>query len=479
MPIQRITANQFAAIIANGITDRDNTWDVTQGEVPDLCMFPQGGALESAHDDSRKVSLMLTLSNAQEFDGPFEVDLEGIVLNEGLTRIQGGQASASAVFSRSSAPSSDTTVQRGYPIATAADEATGLTITFVATQDVTMFAASASSYFNIATKRYELTVPVVAVVEGVQGAVAANRINRPLRPLVGFDSVTNPTSATGGRDRETNQALIDRYLIAIIGRELSTNTGVKKVVVDDFPDVSGVLVVSGTNPLLTRAGTTAGAVDTYLIGSEELEQVESPPYIGAGQLIPLSFTPVDTIESVQDLSTGTTFTVGVDYDVIFDTTGVARSTRGMDGIRFRFTGAAPAIGAPVTITYTYNNLVRRLQVALETDDFEVEGRDLLFKEGTAVPIILNAQLKVLSGFSSSAVLNAVRTAILNFFGTLGLGDPVQGSDIQGVVRQVSGVDNFIFTRLTRSTVPSGTADININPNEYATLATGDLTIVLI
>ncbi len=480
MPIEKLSSSQFAEFIRQGILQRDSTMDVAVGPIPDLTINPQARVLERQHDDVRKVSLMMTLSAASEFEGAFEVDLEGIVFNEGLTRNLGSQATATVVFSRSAAPSSDIRVQRGFPIGTLPDEASGTTITFVTTEERTMFAASASSFFNIETQRYELSVPGVAVVEGSEGRVGPDRVTRALRPLVGFDGATNPLAAAGGRDRETNQELIDRYLIAIIGRRLATSTGAEKVITDDFPDVEDVLIVSGTNPLLTRAGDTAGAVDAYLIGDDVLEATENPTFLGQGQLIQVTQPPLVEVVTVQDLSTATVFTEGTDYEVVLDVTGISESARAVEGIRFLFTGSAPSIGSPVSITYTYNNLIRRLQTELEQDDKLVHGRDLLFKQGVEVPITITADLRVVAGFNTTLVKDAVDAAIIDFVNeTLRLGDDVERSDIQGVVRQISGVDNFIFTRITRSTVPSGIADIEIEDNEYATLAVADLATTLI
>jgi uncharacterized phage protein gp47/JayE len=479
VPIEKVSASQFAEQIQLGILDRDRTWDVYVGEIPDLVVNPHAAVLERQNDRTRKLSLMMTLSNPDEFAAEYEIDLDGIVYNEGMTRSQGSQATANLTFSRSTPPSADLRVQRGYPVATLPDESTGQTITFVVTEERTMPVATASSYLNIDTNRYELrNVPVVAVIEGSDGRVGPRRITRPLRPLLGFDSVTNEVAASGGRDKESNAELIDRYLISILGRRLTTNDGAKKATIDDFPSVEDALVVGGTSGLITRAGDTAGAVDAYIVGSETLESVENPTYLGAGQLIQVEAPPITEVLSVQDLSTGATpFTEGTDYEVVYDETGVAKSSRAVEGIRFLFTGSAPTIGNPVTITYTYNNLIRRLQTSFELDDRKSEGRDLLYKEGTEVPIALEALLVVESGFNTDTVQTAVVNAIDDFINnTLKLGDDVEESDIQGVVRQISGVDNFIFNRLSRLAVTSGVGDIEIEVNEYATIDAGDLQV---
>ena len=477
MPVQRVSTSQFADIIAAGILGRDGSFpDLGPGEVADLVVNPQAAALALQHRDIQQVGAMLSLSDASIFTG-YELDLEGIAFNEGLTRDLGGQATTTATFYRSTPPTVDLPVPRGFPIGTLPDASTGLAITFVTSEAAVMLAASAASFFNITLRRYELTVPVVAIVEGTSSQAGAGRLTRPLRPLAGFTGVTNTRAASGGVDLETNQQLIDRNLIAVIGRELATPNGAKRVVLDDFSgDVDDVYLVYGTNPLLTRAGDTAGAVDAYIIGNAAVEQTESPHYLGANQLIPIAFAPLNEVLSVRDLSTGTTFVEGTDFDVVYDLTGVGNSQRAQDGVRFRPGGSAPAIGRPVTITYTYNSTIRRLQAEFELDTALVFGRDLLFREGTAVPISLAASLKVAGGFSSSLVLAADRAAILAFFAGLGLGDPVQGSDLQGVVRQVTGNDNFIITRLTESATPSGTADIDLVGNEYPTLASADLVI---
>lgn len=480
MPIDKINSSQFAELIRTAITQRDNTFEVTIGEIPDLCIEPQARVFERQHDDVRKVSLMMSLSSASEFDGEYTVDLEGIVYNEGIVRTTGTQATGTAVFSRAAAPTTDIVVQRGYPVGTAPDESTGLTLTFVTTEERTMESSSYASYYNATTQRYELSVPIVAVVEGSQGVVGAGRVNRTVRPLAGFDEVSNTTATSNGRDAETNQELIDRYSVAILGRRLATSSGVKKYILDKFPEVDDVYIAAGNDLLLTRAADDAGAVDAYITGEELQTATESPAYPGAGQLIPVDYSPVVEVTSVQDLTGPTTFTEGTDYDVVYDDTGNEHSNRAVDGVRFKFTGSAPVVGYPVTINYSYNNLVRRIQTETEQDDVEVRGRDLLVKYGEDVAIIIDANMRVESSFETSLVQKAVETAIQSFINdTLKLGDDVEESDIQGVVRQISGVDNFIFTRLTRSTVSSGVGDIVIAGNEVATLAANDLTITLI
>lgn len=477
MPIDKISAAQFRTQIRQGITERTETHDVAFGPIRDVVIDPMATVLEDQNDRIRQVSLLVSLVNSTEFS---DDDLDALVFNEGLTRQAGSRATGTVVFSTVTVDITgpDLVVQRGFPIATLPDASTGTSITFVTTEERTLTAVNASSYFNIDTDRYELQVPVIATVEGSAGLVGASRINRPLRPLNSFDEVSNTTATTGGRDRETNAELIDRYLLAVLGRDLTTPTGVRRFALDNFPDTVDVLTVFGSNPLLTRTDTNAGAVDAYVLGSSTVTRRENLTYLGVNQLMTVSFPPLVSVTSV--VEGATTFIEGTDYEVVFDDSDLAGSTRATEGVRFLAAGTQPsAPGAAVTVTYTSNQLIRNLQTEFELDNVFVFGRDLLIKEGLQVDIILEADLRVSSGFSTSTVSSAVNTAVLDFINALNLGDDVEESDIQGAVRRVSGVDNFIITRLVRSATDTGATDVLIADNEYARIAQADLVITLI
>lgn len=479
MPIDKVSAAQFAQAITAGIASRDATLDTTIGPIPDSSIQPQAAVLEQQNDRTRQLSLMLSLANGAAFNG-FEADLEGIAFNEGMTRNPGAASSLIEVFSRTAAPTADLLVQRGYPLGSQPDASTGATVVYVASEKATLPAATANSFFNLVTQRYELSVPYISVVQGINTQVGPNRVNRFLQPPNGFDSATNPAAAVGGRDQETNQQLINRYLLGVVGRQLGTPNGIKRAVLSQFAGVSGLFVVFGTNPLLTRAATDAGAVDVWIKGSANLQTIENHPFLGVGQLIVVGLPPLVDIVSVS--SGATVYVAGTDYVQTNDTSGVSRSTRETAGVTFLPGGPnpLPAVGDVVTVTYTFDNLIRALQAEFETDgETEELGRDLLFRRGIEVPIIHQAQLRVTTGSNATTVLAAVRAAVLTFINGLGMGDAVEGSDIQAVVRAISGVDNYVITRLTRSTVLVGTSDIAIGGNEFATLSSANLLVTLV
>lgn len=477
MPVEKITASQFVDQLRAGISARTEEHDVGYGPIRDIVIDPVASVLEQQNDRIRAVSLLLSLQDPNNLS---EDDLDGIVFNEGLRRINGSKATATLTFSTTLVDPSgpDLVIQRGFPVATTPDTSTGETVTFVTTEARTLPVASRASFFNISTQQYEISVPVQATAEGSVGRVGATRIRRPLRPLVGFDSVSNASAAEGGLSRETNADLINRYLLAVLGRNLATPTGIEKYARDNFPDVIDVGLVYGADALLTRQSSEAGAVDAYLIGEQLVTRTENLEFYGFNQLLPVSFAPLHVVSSVT--AGATTYTVGTDYEVVFDATGAAGSTRAVEGIRFLSTAASPpAAGSAVTVEYTSNNLIANLQATFDQDNVRVLGRDLLWKEGIQVAVVLEARLRVAAGFSTTTVSAAVTSAIQDFINALDLGDDVELSDLQGEVRRIPGVDNLLIDRLVRDAAATGAADLAIGANEYARITVADLVVTLI
>lgn len=481
MPLDAVTAATWADRIRQGIADRDAALDRFYGPVANIGVGPQANVLGQMHSDVRKVAALLSLEDASEFDGDFESDLDGVVFNEGLVRSPGGAAQVTLVFSRASRPTRDLPVRRGFAVATLEDEG-GQVVNFVVTEDRTLRLATASSAFNPTTRRYELSVPAVAAVSGVAGRVGPNRVTRPLQPLVGFDEVTNPAAAEGGRDRETNQELVSRFLLAVRGRERSTRTGLERYLRDTYRNIEDLSIVgSAASP---RAGETPGAVDIYILGEEVTAQVENLAFDAANRLIPLSNAPVVGVDLVRDLAQGITYVEGQDFVVALDASLVGGSARAVDGIQFLATAAQNLPAGPVTIDYRYDNLTRRVQADNDTDENDVDGRDELFIRAVEVPIAITYTLRVRANFVRGTVKATVDALILDFVNApkrvpfVGsakrLGRPIEESDLQGAVRQISGIDNFIVRRLSPASVASGISDIEIAENAYASLSAIDL-----
>jgi uncharacterized phage protein gp47/JayE len=468
MPVNKITADQFVDNLESSILSRNDAHDVEIGPIADVITEPSGQVFESQNDRIRTVSQLILLDQSAVFE---DVDVESFVKNEELVRNLGGKSSGTEIFSRAAAPSVDITVQRGFPIATQPDTSSGETVVFVTTEEKTLPAATASTFFNLDTNRYELEVAIQATVAGKLGEVGPNRITRPLRTLVGFDDVYNRNRTSTVTDRETNTELIERYKLSILGTQLAGKNGLELFILSNFQDSGDVRIVTPGDPLITRSGINGNAVDAYITGSQSVTRQDTKEFIGIGQLIVLDNQPVQNITLISG------FIQNVDYEFIRDTSGVSNSIRAQDGIRFLSTATTlPTVGSNIVIDYEQNILVENIQNALTSDpDNIVGGQDQLIRTGTQIDIVIAATLTVLAGFSFTTIRTAVTTEIINFINALGLGDDVEQSDLQAVIRNISGVDNFIFTLMDR-TGGSGNSDVSINLNEFARTISTNITI---
>lgn len=477
MPIDRITSSQFATNIRNALLRRTRRYDTAYGPIPDVVISPVSSVLEDQNNNRlRRVSLLLSLQNPEEFE---EDDLDQLVFNEGIIRPEGSQATTTLTFRRSTpfSVSESGQIPRGTPVATAVDEASGQPITFITTEARSKANALAVLDPDTNLTVYEVNVPAVALVTGSDARVGPGQVTRPLRPLAHYDSVTNKQATQGGLDRYSNEELIELYLLAIASRQLSVPESAEFHARQQIPAAEDIHEVFGTDPLLERAATDAGAVDAYVVGDELVSTTENIVFLGTGQKMIVGLPPVVSIDSVVRTVGGDVFAEGDDYEVALDTSGVSGSVRAKDGIRF-ISGAAPAltIGEFVTVTYTYNNLIRRLQNYNEDREVKSSGSDKLYRLSERVDIFLAANLTVYANFTVEDIQDAVETAITDYINALKGGDNVEASDLQQVVRRLSGVDNFVVTRLTRDPTGIEAADVVINGNEHARIDEANLII---
>lgn len=466
MPVPKITAEQFATQLNDSIQNRNQAHDTEIGPIPDIVVEPEALILERQNDRIRTISRLILLDDQEDFE---DADVENFVYNEFLIRNEGGRSSTTVIFSRATAPQIDIPVQKNFPIATDPDESTGETVVFVTTEAKTLPVASAASYFNLETQRYELEVAVQATIGGRDGEVGPGKINRPLRPLSGFDKVENRSRSSVVSDRETNSELLERYKIAIVGSNIAAQNGLRLFIKSRFQDAGDVRVINAGDPLITRDSEDSGAIDVFITGAQDVTRSDTQEFLGIGQLIPLNYQPVRSIVNIPG------YILDTDYEFVKDTSGLSNSIRASDGIRFLAGGTVPTIGDSINIDYQQDILIANIQSALEDADYNVGGQDPLVRSGEQLDITLTATLVVLPGFSFSTIQGTVTTAIVDFVNSLGLGDAVEKSDIQAVVRGISGVDNFIFSILD-VVGETGNDDVSVEKNQFARIETGNITL---
>lgn len=476
MAFEAVTDAEMIRQLRAALLQRTREYDTGYGVIADL--FAAIGVVlrDQANNRVRRLSQLLTLSDPTVFT---DAEIDGRIISEGVTRPTGSAFTTELVFESDTQPSLPIIIERGFPVASVTTEGTSQSYVYVTTEAVNQVSIG-QELDDDGKTYYRVRVPAVSLFVGEAARVGPNRLTRPLRPLTQFSRVYNPAASEGGRNTYTNSELVELYLLALAGRQLASPTGLDFYVRDTFNQVDDVNVVYGSNPVITRASYDAGAVDVFILGTEAASTTDSVFYMGVGQTHVLSQQPIIDVTSVTRTSpSAATYTEGVDYEVVRDTTGLGGSTRARDGIRFLTTAATPpSEGDTLSIAYRYNNLIGRLQADALAPEAHVFGMDKLFRAATEVDVYISARLTVLPSFGTQTVSDLVRSSLLSYFDTLKMGraGAVEASDIQGVVRRLSGVDNFVITRLTRSATSNAVADIIPADNEKPILQTQNLVI---
>jgi hypothetical protein len=475
MALNRISASDFATMIIEGIASRDPSLDTRIGPIRDLQIDPVSEVLEQQNN---RVVYLSVLNSMKYADRVVPDDLDDIVFNEGVVRWSGSRSVATVTFSRAQAPTSNLIIPLNFPLSTPVDPGTGASIVFRTIESKTMFASAPLSYFNADTGKYEIDVLVASITVGATTTVGPYTITVFRRPIPGFDEVFNKEKTSSGKGLETNLDLADRYLLHVAGSKPGVPAGIKRSVLDNFSSVSDAYVVYGQNTAMTREQFDAGAVDIWVLGEQPSAKRYVTTYPGVETLIPLDRQPLMTVTAVRD-SVGNLFVQDTDYEIVTDVGEWSNSVLAQDGIKFLTTATTlPAnLLDPLIIDYSYNSLINILTSYYTQPEEYTMGQNQLFRWAQQVDLLIEANVKVRSG-NPSDVQNAVRTSIKNYINSLKLGDAVEEFDIDSVVAQVYGVDNFTYTTLAIST-GTGVADIAIGPNEYARIADPDLIINLI
>ena len=99
---------------------------------------------------------------------------------------------------------------------------------------------------------YALTIPLVAVTAGIDydvgpGVFSSTTLRNPY-----FKYAENTETFTGGRDKETTDALLERAPVALTLRDLVTDRAAQTVLVNEFDTVDTVAVVGFGDPEMQR-----------------------------------------------------------------------------------------------------------------------------------------------------------------------------------------------------------------------------------
>jgi uncharacterized phage protein gp47/JayE len=255
---------------------------------------------------------------------------ESLAANYGKIRQAATKSSTKVVFFASTSPTTDVTVPLGEEISTVPTE-TQAAIKFKTLSSGTMEVDQIDSYYNPVTQRYELTIPIEAVEPGAIGNVNANTI---INTNIAGLSVTNPESAFGGEDEESNADLADRAQLSFVGLDVGTVYGYKRTCTE-IPGVRDVMVIDAGHSLMqrdydeVRKKHVFGKVDIYIRGGENTQTEDKVGFLYK-QSVNESFSiddPDDMIISTSNSSVSTSTPIyiatsirnvskGKDYDLL-------------------------------------------------------------------------------------------------------------------------------------------------------------------
>lgn len=175
------------------------------------------------------------------------VTLDYVAKNVGLTRLQAEKSITSVVFT----VDPGTTVEAGVIVSTQGG------IEFITTETVT---DDDNDGIVIA--------PVEAVEAGSQGNVPANTITVINTPIPGVYSVTNPTAAEKGRDKETDKEFRDRYDEIGANSLSSTTAGIKTTILTEVPGAISAVVIENDNDTTDTNGRPPHSFEVIVYGGD-------------------------------------------------------------------------------------------------------------------------------------------------------------------------------------------------------------------
>lgn len=327
--------------------------------------------------------------------------------------------------------------------------------------------------FNNARNSYYVNVGIKARAVGRQANQIVGAVNQLLTPIPNVVAVTNETAVEGGINRETDTQLLTALSGVLSGTDINTSQGIKNFV-ERQVGVVDALVVGPGDPLMIR--DTAGAVDVYVIGVDLQTDVVTVKVVATGEDVVLPYHPIDQINSVVGAaiySPNGGYTVAVsdpNTDVFFGS-----SVGGEVDLTWQLPPVGPSLNEIVTVNFTHNELIRRLQRLVDEDATRnVPGSSLVMKQAIRVGITVQLHVVPLPGIQQVVAEGAAQDALQAYFDGLLLGQLVEFSDALTSVTtaKISGL--FVIDRVDRFTLgKTGGALSSINvatlKKEYARL----------
>jgi hypothetical protein len=239
------------------------------------------GVSDQVSQNAYKLALRAALgyTSDQATQTLIDQQFEKLAKNLQQTRLPGRPSVGQAVIFTYDRPTIDIQVPSGSFVSTDADEANNLpSVRFRIGGTYVLPAASADSFYNFDTKRYELIVDVVCETVGVNG----NRPAGSIKTITGVSgvSVTNTEATVFGTDIETNAQLAERCILIPTSVDTGTEGGYYLTAASQVGIIKTKVVKSG-DPLMmrdwddVRIKHIGGKVDVWIQGVRERQVTET------------------------------------------------------------------------------------------------------------------------------------------------------------------------------------------------------------
>lgn len=198
--------------------------------------------------------------------------------NVNRKRLPGRPAVGQVVFWTNGKPLKDLPVPAGTIVSTDPDASVGApSVRFRVGGTYLLPVASADAFYNYDTKRYELTVDIVAEQVGDVGNRPAGQIKNA-QGVSGFQ-VTNTEATVFGNDRESNADLAARALLGFVSVDTGTEGGYAATAAEQIGVVKAKIIKSGDALMMrdydpVRHKHIGGKVDIWVQGLRERQVTE-------------------------------------------------------------------------------------------------------------------------------------------------------------------------------------------------------------
>lgn len=195
-----------------------------------------------------------------------------LALNVFVLRQGAEQAIGEIVFYSDTIPTADVIVNTGATVSTVGDSDRGIDPVYFTVSSGETFPVEEHSFHYVPQRRrYEFMVPIIAREAGDDGNVDALSITASVSGVSGVTSVTNLEATLFGRDRESNDSLAERALIAFISVDAGTRGGYRATALRQANVYKENVIAAGDPEMMRdldelRNKHVFGKVDVYIQG---------------------------------------------------------------------------------------------------------------------------------------------------------------------------------------------------------------------